>query len=174
MFRWDAVDVYTHIMIFYWIFTLRCRQADIVSIVSLLGSITPAINHRWPVQWLLIVHPFLPSKDLSLVSWNWWKSTVSTTLVLIQNVDLLIVLLCKVGKTLTVLNFNKELSKSKKSINFSPEATTPAINTQLWIFPQISIKMRNGPNRKLSGRGGTDLWKKPESKISCQTPLKGQ
>jgi hypothetical protein len=52
-------------MIFVKIFTLRCRQADIVATVSLPVSMTPAM---------------------------------STTLVLIQNVDLLIDLLCIVGK----------------------------------------------------------------------------
>ncbi len=33
-------------------------------------------------------------------------------------------------------------------------------------------KIQNSPNRILGGLGDTDLWKKPESKISCQTPFK--
>jgi hypothetical protein len=35
------VAVHTHIMIFYLLFTLRCRPAEFVVSISLLGSLTP-------------------------------------------------------------------------------------------------------------------------------------
>ncbi len=41
-------------------------------------------------------------------------------------------------------------------------STTSAINTRMWIFSRIFVKIWNGPNRIL--RGETDSWKKPKVK----------
>jgi hypothetical protein len=45
LLRFFWVSVYTDLIIFYLIITLRCRQADIVATVSSTVSLLPAINH---------------------------------------------------------------------------------------------------------------------------------
>jgi len=41
----DTISVYTHMLTFYLLFTLRCRQADFVASISLPVSLTLAINY---------------------------------------------------------------------------------------------------------------------------------
>ncbi len=50
-----------------------------------------------------------------------------------------------------------------------PVSTTLVVNLELWIFPRIFEKIRNGPIGILWGWGETVWWKKTRSKKSCDT-----
>ncbi len=71
-----------------------------------------------------------------------------------------------------VLNFS---TVSLTPLNsFSPVSFTPAINIYSRISPRIFEKIQNGPNEYLWAWGTLIHEKNLSSKISCQTPFKGQ
>ncbi len=67
---------------------------------------------------------------------------------------------------------NSLLPVSLTSVNsLSPLSMKPAINTKLWISPQIFVKMQNDPRRCSGARGKLIHEKDLKTKMSCQTPF---